>query len=131
MAVIQYILTAAQSLGSQDCYKTSRMRILGLPSVFFCENEQAWTKWIPKKMLTWMLREARGGLMATVGNRVLPDCQFVQIVFLFFSVSFSQRLVFPGWLCSEAFQHILDILGLSQAEVQRTYLNLTVSATLS
>ena len=41
-AAVQYILTAAQSLGSQ----VSRMTILGLAGVLFCENEQAWTKWI-------------------------------------------------------------------------------------
>ena len=35
---IQYILAAAQSLGSQDHYKVS---ILGLAGVLFCENEQA------------------------------------------------------------------------------------------
>ena len=40
-AAIQYILTAAQSLGSQVYYKKSRMTILGLASVLFCENEQA------------------------------------------------------------------------------------------
>ena len=45
-AAIHYILTAAQSLGSQDYYKKSRMTILGLAGVLFCENEQAWTKWI-------------------------------------------------------------------------------------
>ena len=39
-AAIQYILIAAQSLGSQDYYKKSRMTILGLPGVLFCENEQ-------------------------------------------------------------------------------------------
>ena len=39
-AAIQYILTAAQLLGSQDYYKTSRMTILGLTGVLFCENEQ-------------------------------------------------------------------------------------------
>ena len=61
-----------------------------------------------------MLREARGGLKATVGNRVKPDYHFIHIVF---SVSFSQILVFPGKLCSKACQHILDIVGLSQAEV--------------
>ena len=43
---IQYILTAAQSLGSQDYYKKSRMTTLGLTGVLFCENEQAQTKWI-------------------------------------------------------------------------------------
>ena len=43
---IQYILTAAQSLDSQVYYKKSQMMILGLTGVLFCENEQAWTKWI-------------------------------------------------------------------------------------
>ena len=79
--------------------------------------------YVPKKILTWMLREARGSLKATVGNRVLPDYHFIHIVFVL-SVSFSQSLVFPSRLCSEAFQHILDIMGLSQADVRRTYLNL-------
>ena len=40
-AAIQYILTEAQSLGSQVYYKKSRMMILGLAVVLFCENEQA------------------------------------------------------------------------------------------
>ena len=40
-AAIQYSLTAVQSLGSQDYYKKSRMTILGLAGVLFCENEQA------------------------------------------------------------------------------------------
>ena len=40
-AAIQHILTAAQSLGSQDYYKKSRMTILGLAGELFCENEQA------------------------------------------------------------------------------------------
>ena len=40
-AAIQYILTAAQSLDSQVYYKRSRMTILGLTGVLFCENEQA------------------------------------------------------------------------------------------
>ena len=40
-AAIQYILTAAQSLGSQVYCKKSRMTILGLAGVLFCENEQA------------------------------------------------------------------------------------------
>ena len=40
-AAIQYILTAAQSLGSQVYYKKSRMTILvlGLAGVLFWENE--------------------------------------------------------------------------------------------
>ena len=45
-AAIQYILTAAQSLGSQVYYKKSQMTILRLAGVLFFENEQAWTKWI-------------------------------------------------------------------------------------
>ena len=58
--------------------------------------------------------EAMGGLKATVGNRVLS---LYPNSLLFFSVSFSQILVFPGRLCSKACQHILDIVGLIQAEV--------------
>ena len=46
MAAIQYILTAAQSLCSYVYYKKSRLTILGLAGVLFCENEQAQTKWI-------------------------------------------------------------------------------------
>ena len=41
MAAIEYILTAAESLGSQDYYRKSRMTTLGLAGVLFCENEQA------------------------------------------------------------------------------------------
>ena len=40
-AAIEYILTAAQSLGSQDYYRKSPMTILGLAGVLFCENKQA------------------------------------------------------------------------------------------
>ena len=40
-AAIKYILTAAQSLGSQDYYRKSRMTILGLAGVLFYENDQA------------------------------------------------------------------------------------------
>ena len=38
---IKYILTAAQSLGSQDYYRKSRMTILGIADVLLCENDQA------------------------------------------------------------------------------------------
>ena len=72
-AVIQYILTAAQSLGSQVYYKRSRMTILELAGVLFWKTSrhiQNGVSYVPKKILTWMLREARGGLKATVGNRV-------------------------------------------------------------
>ena len=39
--VIQYILTATQSFGSQDYCKKSRMTILGFAVVSFYENKQA------------------------------------------------------------------------------------------
>ena len=45
-AAIQCILTAAQSLGSQDYYKKSRMMILANAGLLICENEQVQTKWI-------------------------------------------------------------------------------------
>ena len=80
-------------------------------------HRQNGLSYVPKKILTWMLREAEGVLKATIGNRVQPDYHFIHIFFLFFSVSFSQSLVLPGRLCSKASQHTLDIVGLSQAEV--------------
>ena len=40
IAVIRYILTAAQSFGSQVYYNKSLMMIPGLAGVLFCENEQ-------------------------------------------------------------------------------------------
>ena len=88
------------------CYsaKTSRHRQNGL-------------SYLPKRILTWMLREARGGLKATVGNRVKPDYHFIGIVFCSFLFLSARYLVLPGRLCSKACQHILDIVGLSQAEV--------------
>ena len=58
-----------------------------------------------------------GGLKATVGNRVTTRISLYPHVYLFFSVSFNQSLAFPSRLCSKACQHILDIVGLSQAEV--------------
>ena len=45
-AAIRYILTAAQSLGSQDYHKKSQRMTLVLAGVLFGENEQAKTKWI-------------------------------------------------------------------------------------
>ena len=111
-AAIQYILTAAQSLGSQDYFKRSRMTILGLAGVLFCENEQAQNglSHVLKKILTWMLMEASGGLKSTVGNRVTTRLSlYSHSEQKFFSISFNQNLVSPGRLCSKACQHILDI----------------------
>ena len=84
--------------------KTNRHRLNGL-------------SYVPKKILTWILREAKRGFKATVGNRVKPDYDVSRIVFCSFLFAFSQIFVFPGRLCSKACQHILDIVGLSQAEV--------------
>ena len=70
-----------------------------------------------RKILTWMLREAKGGLKATADNRVTNRISIYPHSFLLYFVSFNQSLVFPGRLCSKACQHILDIVGLSQAEV--------------
>ena len=48
-AAIQYILTAAQSLGSQVYHKKSRMTILGLART----HRQNGLSYVPKKILTW------------------------------------------------------------------------------
>ena len=91
-AAIQYILTAAQSLGSQDYYKKSEMTILGLAGVFAktSRHRQNGLSYGPKKILTWMLREARAGLKATVGNRVTTRLSLYLHSFFFFFVSFNQ-----------------------------------------
>ena len=74
--------------------------------------------YVPKKILTWMLREAKGGLKVTVGNRVTTRLSLYPHSFLFFSVPFNQGVVFPSRLCSKACQHILDIVGLSPVLLQ-------------
>ena len=108
VAVIQYILTSAQSFGSQDYYNKSLMTILGLAGVLFCKmsrHGQNGLSFVPMKILTWVPREARGGLKPIAGKRQL-----------LLSVSFSQSVVFPARVCSEPFQHV-NIVGLSQAEL--------------
>ena len=80
-------------------------------------HRQNGLSYVPTKMLTLMLREASGCLKVTVGNRVTTRLSFYPHSFLFFSVSFDQRLVFPSRLCSKARQYILDIMGQSQVEV--------------
>ena len=122
-AVIQYNLTSAQSCGSQDYYNKSLMTILGLTGVLFCKmsrHGQNGLSFILKKILTWALREARGGLKAIAGKRQQPYYHVIpgrySHSFLLLSVSFSQSVVFPARLCSKPFQYI-DIVGLSQAEL--------------
>ena len=72
-AVIQYILTPAQSFGSQDHYKCLELRHLGLLMYYSAKtsrHRQDELSNVPKKILIWMLREVLGGPIATVGNRV-------------------------------------------------------------
>ena len=69
------------------------------------------------KILTWVPWEARGGLKATAGKRVTTLLLLYSHSFLLLYVFFSQSLVFCGRLCSKPFEHILDIVGLSQAEL--------------
>ena len=61
--------------------------------------------------------EPVGGLKATAGKGVTTLLSLYPHSFSLFSVSFSQSLVFSGRLCSKPFQHILDIVGLSEAEL--------------
>ena len=80
-------------------------------------HRQNGSSYIPKKILTWMLREARGGMKVTVGNRVKPDYHFIRIgfrSFLFLSARFFCSL---ADYAQKACQHILCIVGLSQPEV--------------
>ena len=62
--------------------------------------------YVPKKILTWVLRDPSGGLKVAVGDRVTAILSLYHIVFLFLSVSFNMNLVFPSRLCSKACQHI-------------------------
>ena len=41
--------------------------------------------YVPKRILTWMLRVARGSLKAAVGDRVKHDYHFICIVFVVLS----------------------------------------------
>ena len=47
-------------------------------------HRQNGLSYVPKRILTWMLREGRGSLKATVGNRVKPDYHFILIGFCYF-----------------------------------------------
>ena len=83
-AAIKYTLAAAQSLGSQDYHRKSRMGPLVYYSAKTTRHRQNGLSYVPKRILTWMLREARGSLEATVGNRVKPDYHFIRVVFCYF-----------------------------------------------
>ena len=74
------------------------MTILGLAGVLFYEttrHRQNGLSYVLKRILTWMLREARGGLKATVGNRVKPDYHFIRIVFCYFLFLSARFLCVP------------------------------------
>ena len=71
-AVVHYILTSAQTFGSQNFFYKSLMTILGLAGVLFCKmsrHGQNELSFVPKKILTWVPREARGGVKAIAGKR--------------------------------------------------------------
>ena len=96
-AVIQYILTSAQSFGSQDYYNKSLMTILGLAGVLFCKmsrHEQNGLSFVPKKILTWVHREARGGAKAIASKRQQPYYHFIHTVFVTFCF-FQPECCFP------------------------------------
>ena len=96
-AVIQYILTSAESFGSQDYYDKSLMTILGLAGVLFCKmsrHGQNGLLFVPKKIPTWVSREAWEGLKAIAGKRKQPYYQlyphsFCYVLFLSAIVLFS------------------------------------------
>ena len=83
---------------SQVYYKSLEWRYLGPDlgllvyySAKTTRHRQNGLSYVPKKILTWMLRKATGGLKTTVGNRVKPDYHFFSIVFrsfLFLSARF-------------------------------------------
>ena len=119
-AVIQYILTSAQSFGSPDYYNKSLMTILGLAGVLLCENEQTDTNGLSlfhRKYLVGCL-----GKLGEVSNQQqirvttlrLLSPHAVSFYFLFF-VSFS--LVFPGRLCWETASAHFGHCGRSLAEL--------------
>ena len=68
--------------------------ILGLAATKTSRHRQNGLSYVPKKILTWMLREAGGSLKAAVGNLVKSDYHFTLIAFCSFQF-LSARLL---WL---------------------------------
>ena len=69
------------------------------------------------KILTWVPREARGGLEAIAGKREQPYYHFINTVLGYFLFLLTRVLFsLPGYDRNHLFQHI-DIVGLSQAEL--------------
>ena len=79
-------------------------------------HRQNGLSFVPKKIFTWVPREARRALKAIASKRLTTLLSLYPYSFLLLSVSFNQSVVFPARLCSKPFQHI-DIVGLNQAEL--------------
>ena len=113
-------MTSAQSFSSQDYYNKSLMTIPGRAGVLFCKmsrHGQNGLSLVPKKIPTWVHREARKYLKVIAGKRQQPCYHSIHTVFcylLFLSARVLSSL--PGYICLKPFQHI-DIVGLSQAEL--------------
>ena len=80
-------------------------------------HKQNGLSFVLKKILTCVLREAGGGLKATACKRVTTLLSLYPDSVLLLSVPFSQIIVFPGRLFWKSDQHMLDIVGLNQAEL--------------
>ena len=79
-AAIQYILTAAQSLGSlRFTIKSLECPYLGLLVYYSAKTSryrQNGFSYVPKKILTWKLREAGGGLKLGSHDPILVQLSF-------------------------------------------------------
>ena len=102
-AVVQYILTFlfARLFGSQDYYNKSLMTILRLAGVLFFKisrHGQSELSFVPKKILTWVPGEARGGLKAKAGKRQQSYYHFIHTALCYF-LCLSARVLFslPGY----------------------------------
>ena len=97
------------------------MTIFGLARVLLCEpasrHGQNRLSSVPKKILTWIIRKPGGGLKLTVDNRVTTRLTLYQIIFCSFLFLLSRVLFSLAGYAQKACQHILDMVGLSQAEV--------------
>ena len=94
-AAIQYILTAAQLLGSQDYHKVLNSDTWACWSIILPNEQYRRNGWsyVLTKILTWMLRESGGSLKATADNRVTTRLSLYPHTFLFFSV-YSTRFLY-------------------------------------
>ena len=76
------------------------MTILGLAGVSFCKMSRPGKNglsFVPKKILTWVSREARGGLKAIAGKRQQPYYHFIHTGFCYFRFLSARKLFsLPG-----------------------------------